>query len=239
MNDIAFLVMDLRAHDRTDLAFAFLNAYVERTGDYEGLRHLGFYAVYRALVRAMVDSLSAEQSPAHRDELQTRLRARIKAAWAYVDRPRPALIIMQGLSGSGKSWLSEHLVAPFAAVRIRSDVERKRMAGIDSDDVAGDFGQGLYRPEMTRRTYARLLECAESCLKGGINTIVDAAFLSRSDRRSFQELAVREGAPFIVLACQADHATMVRRLEERRQRHTDPSDADVEILRVTVCGPFE
>ena len=238
MNDIAFLVMDLRAHDRTDLAFAFLNAYVERTGDYEGLRHLGFYAVYRALVRAMVDSLSAKQSPAHRDELQTRLRARIKAAWAYVDRPRPALIIMQGLSGSGKSWLSEHLVAPFAAVRIRSDVERKRMAGIDSDDVAGDFGQGLYKPEMTRRTYTRLLECAESCLKGGINTIVDAAFLSRSDRRSFQELAVREGAPFIVLACQADHATMVRRLEERRQRHTDPSDADVEILKSQFADPL-
>ena len=63
MNDIAFLVMDLMARDRPDLAFAFLNAYVERTGDYEGLRHLAFYAVYRALVRAMVDSLGIEAEP--------------------------------------------------------------------------------------------------------------------------------------------------------------------------------
>ncbi len=63
MNDIAFLVMDLTAHDRTDLASTFLNAYVERTGDYEGLRHLGFYAVYRALVRAMVDSLECGTKP--------------------------------------------------------------------------------------------------------------------------------------------------------------------------------
>ncbi len=118
MNDIAFLVMDLTAHDRTDLAFTFLNAYVERTGDYEGLRHLGFYAVYRALVRAMVDSLGAEQSPAHRGELQARLKSRIKAARAYVNPARPALILMHGLSGSGKSWLSEHLIAPLAAVRI-------------------------------------------------------------------------------------------------------------------------
>lgn len=230
MNDIAFLVMDLAAHDRTDLAFTFLNAYVERTGDYEGLRHLSFYAIYRALVRAMVDSLGAEQTPTQRIELQTRLRARIKAAWAYVERPRPALIIMQGLSGSGKSWLSEHLVAPLCAIRIRSDVERKRIAGVDCDCVAGGFGQGRHSPEMTRRTYARLLECAESALKGGINTIVDAAFLTRSDRRSFQELAAREGSPFSILACQADHATMVRRLEERGQRRTDPSDADVAIL---------
>ncbi len=231
MNDVAFLVMDLTAHDRTDLAFTFLNAYVERTGDYEGLRHLGFYAVYRALVRAMVDSLGAEQSPEHRGELQARLQSRINAARAYVNRARPALILMHGLSGSGKSWLSEHLIAPLAAVRIRSDIERKRIAGVGLND-AGDAGfeEGLYSPEMTRRTYARLRECAESSVKGGINTVVDAAFLARSDRHSFQQLALRLGSPFIILACQADHATKVRRLTERGQRGTDPSDADAAIL---------
>lgn len=230
MNDIAFLVMDLTARDRADLALAFLNAYVERTGDHEGLRHLGFYAVYRALVRAMVDSLGAEQSPARRGELHARLKARIKAARTYVDRPQPVLILMHGLSGSGKSWLSEHLIAPLAGVRIRSDVERKRIAGANLNNAAGDFGQGIYSPDMTRRTYARLLECAESSLKGGINTLVDAAFLTRSVRHVFQELAAREGSPFIILACRADHATMVRRLAERGQRRMDPSDADAAIL---------
>ena len=230
MNDIAFLVMDLTAHERTDLAFTFLDAYLARTGDYEGVRHLGFYAVYRALVRAMVDSLAAEQSPAHRDELQARFKLRIKAAWSYANRPRPVLIIMHGLSGSGKSWLSEQLIAPLAAIRIRSDVERKRIAELGSDTVPGHFRQGLYTPEMTERTYARLLECAASCLEGGINTIVDAAFLTRSDRHSFQELAARVGSTFTILACQADHVIMVRRLQERAQRHTDPSDADDAIL---------
>ena len=66
MNDVAFLLMDLKAHDRKDLEFAFLNAYLEHTGDYDGVRHLAFYAVYRALVRAMVDSLGAESDPKHR-----------------------------------------------------------------------------------------------------------------------------------------------------------------------------
>jgi uncharacterized protein len=230
MNDVAFLVMDLTAHDRADLAFTFLNAYAERTGDYEGLRHLGFYAVYRALVRAMVDSLGAEQSPAHRSELQAKLTSRIKAARAYVNRRRPALILTQGLSGSGKSWLSEQLIAPLGAVRIRSDIERKRIADVDSNHGGAGFEEGLYSPQMTRRTYAHLLECAESSLKGGINTVVDAAFLARSDRRSFQELAARHGSPFIIVACQADHATMIRRLAERGQRRVDPSDADAAIL---------
>ncbi len=232
MNDVAFLVMDLTAHGRADLASTFLNAYVERTGDYDGLEHLSFYAVYRALVRAMVDSLGAEQSPAHRGELQARLKSRIHAASTYVDRRRPALIIMHGLSGSGKSWLSEYLIAPFSAVRIRSDIERKRIAGVQSNDAGAGagFAENLYSPPMTRRTYARLLECAESSLKGGNNTVVDAAFLASSDRHSFRELAARQGSPFIILACQADPATMIRRLTERRQRGTDPSDADAAIL---------
>ncbi len=230
MNDIAFLVMDLMARDRPDLAFAFLNAYVERTGDYAGLRHLAFYAVYRALVRAMVDSLGIKQSPARRGELHAKLKSRIKAARSYVDRRQPALILMHGLSGSGKSWLSGQLIAPLAAVRIRSDVERKRIAGVNLSNAASGFGLGIYNPDTTHRTYARLLECAENSLKGGINTIVDAAFLARSDRRLFQALAAREGSPCIVLACHADHATLVRRLAERGQQRADPSDADAAVL---------
>ncbi len=116
----------------------------------------------------------------------------------------------------------------------RSDIEdSKRIAGVDSKTlmpVAG-FGEGLYSPQMTRRTYARLLDCAESSLNGGMNTVVDAAFLTRSDRCLFQELAARQGSPFIILACQADHATMVRRLTERgSNRSTDPSDANAAIL---------
>jgi aminoglycoside phosphotransferase family enzyme/predicted kinase len=230
MNDVAFLVMDLTAHHRTDLAAAFLNAYVERTGDYKGLRHLGFYAVYRALVRAMVDGLAMEQSPARRAELQGRFISRIETAWGYVNHPPPTLFITHGFSGSGKSWLSERLVAPLSAVRIRSDVERKRIAKIGSENEDQFFGRGLYKREMTYRTYAHLLECAEATLKGGINTIIDATFLSGAHRRSFHELAVREGLRFIILDCQADPCTMVRRVRARGSLGTDPSDADAAIL---------
>ncbi len=230
MNDIAFLVMDLRSHDRKDLATTFLNAYLDRTGDYAGVRHLAFYAVYRALVRAMVDSLGA-QNIESRQVLRERFQSRVKAGSAYLNRPRPALLIMHGLSGSGKSWLSERLVPQLEAVRIRSDAERKRLSGTaPSAGSSSEFRHGLYSPEITHRTYQRLLECAESCLKGGFETIVDAAFLEAKHRRLFRELASREGCEFIILACQANHEVLVRRLEERSQRRADPSDADAGIL---------
>ena len=48
MSEVAFLVMDLETHGRQDLAFVFLNRYLEITGDYEGLRVFRLYQVYRA-----------------------------------------------------------------------------------------------------------------------------------------------------------------------------------------------
>jgi aminoglycoside phosphotransferase family enzyme/predicted kinase len=220
MNDVAFLEMDLMARGRRDLAYAFLNAYLEHTGDYPGVRHLAFYSVYRALVRAMVDSIGAQSDGARRGDFPARLCARVKAAAAYLDRPAPTLLIMHGPSGSGKTWLSGELASQWGALRIRSDVERKRL-GAERD---------LYTPEMNRLTYARLLEGAKSCLQAGMNTIVDAAFLNGDDRRLFHDLAIRMGCQFVILACEADPAALARRIEARALLRTDPSDATLQVL---------
>lgn len=231
MNDVAFLVMDLTAHGRKDLAFWFLNAYLERTGGYEGVRHLSFYAVYRALVRAMVDSLAAGANPDHRREYQDRLRLRLKTAASYIRHGAPTLYIMCGLSGSGKSWLSERLAPQLGAVRIRSDLERKRLADVSPRAAPdGGYDQGLYGPDMSSRTYARLLDCARSCLEGGIDVIVDAAFLKAADRQSFHRFASGSGFQFLILECEADPAVLVGRIETRIRQGTDPSDADIEVL---------
>jgi uncharacterized protein len=221
MNDVAFLVMDLVGHDRKDLAYEFLSRYVERTGDYAGIRLLPFYAVYRALVRAMVDALSGEQKPAERLEFKGRLHGRISTALAFMHPKRPSLIIMHGPSGSGKSWLSERLVPLVAAVRLRSDLERKRLPDPEPD---------LYTPARNRQTYARLLKCAESCLLGGVSVIVDAAFLNAEDRERFRSLAERCGASFLILSCIADKAEMARRIARRAQGNADPSDATIAVL---------
>jgi uncharacterized protein len=231
MNDVAFLVMDLIAHRRRDLAFTFLNAYLEHTGDYHGIRLLPFYAVYRALVRAMVDSIGAEGDLARREEFRRRLRMRVKTAAAFISAPPPTLIIMHGPSGSGKSFLSERLGVLLGAVRIRSDLERKRLAGCQVHPVrAVGFMHDIYTPDFSNRTYARLLECAQSCLQGGVSVIVDAAFLNAGDRRLFGELAAQQGARFVIVSCAAEARVMAERIEMRQQARVDPSDADVTVL---------
>ncbi len=231
MNDVAFLVMDLEAHGRKDFAFSFLNRYLERTGDYGGVPLLSFYAVYRALVRAMVDSISAEQDEGHRDEFGRRLRTRVETAAGFVRRCAPTLFIMHGPSGSGKSSLSERLAPQLGAIRIRSDLERKRLAGVPAsvDNNAG-FEQGIYKAEFSHRTYARLLECAENCLKGGVNAIVDATFLNTADRQLFHDLAESQSIRYIILSCESNSALLANRVENRLQSHCDPSDADAAVL---------
>lgn len=231
INDIAFLVMDLISHDRSDLAFAMLSRYLEATGDYESIRLLPFYAVYRALVRAKVDVLMAQQVPARADEFQHRLHARIHAAVHWTEHRQPVLILMHGLSGSGKSWLSEQLVSAVPAIRLRSDVERKRLGGLETTArTAARLQQGIYSPEFSRRTYGRLADCAEICLRTGLNVIVDAAFLEAVDRELFITLAKRVRVPWLIVSCHADSETLTRRIRERSHRATDASDADLDIL---------
>jgi predicted kinase len=141
------------------------------------------------------------------------------------------LIIMHGASGSGKSWLSERLATAFGAVRIRSDVERKRLAGMDPLSARTDAAQkNLYAPAMNERTYARLEESARACVRGGLHIIVDAAFLESEERSRFERLAGREGAGFLIISCSADRATLSARIEERQAQGADPSEATQAVL---------
>lgn len=230
MNDVAFLVMDLMSHERADLAFALLSRYLEITGDYEGVRVLPFYAVYRALVRAKVDALTAAQVPARADEFNDRLQRRIAAAQSWSAARHPRLILMHGASGSGKSWLSGRLVPVLGAVRMRSDLERKRLAGIDAaQSAAAGVGKGIYSPEFSHRTYSRLDDCAETCLRAGISVIIDAASLEDTDRRLFRALAARTSVPQVIVSCEADPITLARRVMERSGRG-DASDATLAVL---------
>ena len=232
VSDIAFLFMDLTARGRQDLAYSFLNRYLEVTGDYDGIRLLRFYAVYRALIRAMVDALAAEQNPSRRDECCRRFEARVRIAAELVrPLPPPALILMHGPSGSGKTSLSERLVGELGAVRIRSDVERKRLAGASAGQLRpAGIELGIYAPQLTARTYAHLRDCAQACLEGGVTTIVDAAFLRRADRNDFLDLAARMAVPCRIVSCAAERAVLAQRVRVRRRAGADPSDADVKVL---------
>jgi uncharacterized protein len=192
------------------------------------VRLLPFYAVYRALVRAKVDAIAAAQSASGSAHYRERLRNRVQAAIEWIDKPPPTLLLMHGLSGSGKSWLSERLVPALPALRIRSDLERKRMTGNNTGPVA--FRQGIYTPEVSHRTYARLVECAESCLQAGFNVVVDAASLDAAERELVRGIAMRLRAGFRIISCEADTGTLLERVRDRAREGKDPSDAGAAVL---------
>jgi len=226
ISDVAFLFMDLLSHARADLAYAFVSAYLEHAGDYEGLRLLRFYGVYRALVRAKIDALAAAgasggSAQAHRQHLDRRLRTAAQLTAA----PTAALVLMHGVAASGKSWVSERLVSQLPAIRVRSDLERRRLRCEAADGTAA-----RYDPGATQATYTRLLECAASALAGGHSVLVDATFLERAQRRRFEALAEQHRCAWLIVSCRASRATLLQRLAQRAQQGDDPSEATAAVL---------
>jgi uncharacterized protein len=203
MSDAAFLVMDLDFRGAPELGNKFLNAYLDASGDHEGLAVLPLYLAYRTLVRAMVAHLGAS-SAAH-DAGQARARKHAEQARRYLSEPgRPGLVITHGVSGSGKSHHALVLASRDGFVHVRSDMERKRLVGLGAQQSsASATGGGIYDEAHDGATYERFAYCAEAALAAGLSTVVDATFLRRSDRWHFKDLAARHGAAFHILACHA------------------------------------
>jgi aminoglycoside phosphotransferase family enzyme/predicted kinase len=223
VHDIAFATMDLAARGRPDLAHRFLDAYLAARGDYGGLSVLRFYETSRACVRRLVQRLS----PGGDGDAPDYLGFATRGMRARPGRPR--LAILCGVAGSGKSVVAAALVEATGAVRVRSDVERKRLRGLGAL-ARSACGDGLYEADVTTATYARLAECARSALTAGYDVLVDATFLQRAQRAAFAALAGALQVPFSILACEAPAPELVRRVAARAAAGTDPSEADVAVL---------
>lgn len=226
IDETAFLWMDLLAHERPDLAFAFLNAWLEASGDFAGLPYLRLYAVHRALVRAKVAAIAQDgETPVRPDQ---RARAYLGAAAAQLDVSAPRLIITRGLSASGKSTVARQLAPRLGAIHCRSDVERKRLHDMQATDRSGDgIDAGIYSKQASDATYARLADVARTALAARFPVVVDAAFLSAARRRQFRDLARAAGLSFLILDCTAPEAVLRTRLADRRG---DASDAGIQVL---------
>ena len=230
MADVAFLCMDLQAQGRPDLGWHFLNGWLEHTGDYAGLALLPWYLVYRALVRAMVAGLRWGQSGQDAGSFQDVQRYLALAGQLCQPRPR-ALWLAQGVSGSGKSHGSAPLVAARGMVRLRADVERKRLFGLaPTADSAARVPQGIYNADATERTYVRLLALARSVLDAGFAVLVDATFLARQQRAPFAALAAEFQLPFAILAFDAPASVLQERVRRRLAQGGDASEATLEVL---------
>jgi len=234
MSETAFLVMDLDDRGQSRLARRFLNAYVEHTGDYAGLQVLRYYLAYRAMVRAMVDTIRAGQAGLERGERRKALdeyASYIALTESYTHVPQRTLIITHGHSGSGKTTVTQALLEHTPAIRIRSDIERKRLHQLAPDArTRSNVDRGLYSAPGTRRTYASLAGLAAMLLDTGFSVIVDAAFLKRAQRDTFRDLARQRRLPFIILDCQTPEGVLRKRVLKREREGRDASEADATVL---------
>lgn len=245
LSEIAFLIMDLVQRGQAGLAQRFLNRYLENTNDYQSLNLLPYYLVYRAMVRAKVAAIEAYQQ--HKDRQSyaqsvARVLDYLELAISYSITPPPApLILMHGLSGSGKSQLARGLIELLGGICLRSDVQRKRLLGLpDENPSRSSIKAGAYTAEITEKTYQRLRAMAYPVLDAGLPVFIDATFLRHEQRAPFQRLAQVAGAPFIILSVQAPDAMLRSRILERNQNAQDASEATLDVLahQLTISEPL-
>jgi len=232
INDFAFIYMDLQCHSLCALAARLRNQYLEVTGDYEGTVLLPYYEVQRALVRCKVALLHAAQvAGRERDLHEQQARQYLSFALRASQPGKPALIVMHGYAGSGKSTVAGYLVELLGAIQIRSDVERKRLHGFAAESrTAAPLMTGLYGPQESEATYQRLRSLAGTMVQSGSVVVVDAAFLHKPQRDLFAALALELDVPFFIVDILASDATLQSRVAQRVQQGTDASDAGLDVL---------
>ena len=230
--DSAFLTMDLESRGLKGLARRFVNRWLELTGDYAALELLNFYKAYRALVRAKINLLSLSHEPDVTCQATALSEYRRYAGLAeqYSAIPSRFMAITHGVAGVGKSHVSLRLVEELGAIRVRSDVERKRLFGAQPADQQGRLDSGIYQAGASQATYQRLYELASLGLRAGYPVVLDAAFLKRAQRDGARQVAEDHGVPFLLLDCQAPEGVLEQRLARRLRDGGDPSDATLEVM---------
>ncbi len=231
INDLAFLLMDLESRKESVMANLVLNTYLEHRGDFEGLALLPLYKAYRAMVRAKIALFTMGNpslSESEREELMQRYRDYAQLAEDYGLIPNPYLLATTGLSASGKTCVSAAMAGELDLIRLRSDVERKRLHGLGPlDDSKSGLGTDLYSPEVTEKTYHHLAQLAEKLLSSGLSVIIDAASLKQAERALFAEVAENQAVPFALLHTEAPEDL---RRAWVRNRQGDASEATEELL---------
>ncbi|OEY66519.1 AAA family ATPase [Marinobacter sp. X15-166B] len=233
INDLAFLLMDLEARREYGHANRVLNTYLEYRDDFDALALLPLYKAYRALVRAKI-ALFTMGNPSLGDTekagLVQQYRDYANLAESYSEIPDRYLLATCGLSASGKTAVSGVLANELGLIRLRSDIERKRLHGLQPLESSNSAtGSRMYTPEASAKTYQRLTRLTSQLLAAGFSVIVDAASLKTSERAQLAAVAEEQGVPFVLVYCEAPLAL---RREWIRARQGDASEATEDLFDV-------
>jgi aminoglycoside phosphotransferase family enzyme/predicted kinase len=234
-SEIAFLAMDLDRLGAPGLADELVEAYAETAGDEELAVFIPFYKCYRASVRGKVESLRSlerEVGDSERERARRLASAYFALAWRYARGASPALIVVCGLSGTGKSTVARILQHRKGFGAINSDHVRKRLASVPPDEhIRTDYGANIYSDRFSKITYDAMLAEAEHLLGEGRGAILDATFKTSADRQLALALAARRGVPVLFIECVVSQDEAIRRLNQRASREGEVSDATPKVYK--------
>jgi aminoglycoside phosphotransferase family enzyme/predicted kinase len=213
--ELAFLLMDLDVKVGRAAANRVMNRVLGRNGDVGLLGALPFWLAQRALVRAKLEPARGRDGMPY-----------LAAAEGFLAPVAPRLVAVGGLQGTGKTWLARrlapHLGAAPGALHLRSDMLRKRRAGVAPEDRLPD---AAYAESESRAVHAALFAEARAALGAGHSVVLDAVFLDPAMRGAAREAA--GDAPFTGFWLEAPMETLRDRVASRQG---DASDATVEVL---------
>jgi len=240
-SDVAFLAMDLHSRGRPDLAAHAVSGWIEAADDHDAARVLPVYKVYRAIVRAAVAAIRFAQAAddrAAQDAARAETDRYLDLAEHLTQPRRPVLYATSGISGSGKTTVAAAIVGGCEAVRLRSDVERKRLFGMAATDRPHDdpYSQSLYAPATTARVYDRLASLSRTLLAAGSSVVVDAAANLRSQRSAIAAAARETGVPLVWLDFDLPAEEVLARVAARHAAGTDASDATADVVRAQIAA---
>jgi aminoglycoside phosphotransferase family enzyme/predicted kinase len=234
-SEVAFLAMDLAYRGRRDLGERFLRRYATERDDFGLYAIVDAYQSYRAAVRGKVAALAAVDSripPAQRKAAEESTHRHLALAASCIEAAGPgALWLVCGTVGVGKSTVAEALAERTNGVVVSSDRTRKRLAGLaPTDRGATTLDQGLYAAENTDAVYRALLERAEPVVRSGRVAILDATFARAQHRDQARGWAREHGIETLLVQVDCAEQTARERVQRRRERGTDPSDAGPELV---------
>lgn len=228
VSEAAFVAMDLEARGYRGFCWRFISRYLESSRDYDAIALLRYYVVYRALVRAKVEALGVAADTPRDAAAFAPASVYIELAGRWAERRGAGLILMHGLSGSGKSTVAAQLAETQQAIQLRSDVIRKQLFELAANADSGSaLDQGIYSTAATEATYRRLRQIAAQIIDRDFPVIVDATFLLRVQRQILLELALEKGCPCVVVVCAAPLEILRSRINAR---DNDPSEASLQVL---------
>ncbi|SHK92266.1 AAA family ATPase [Halomonas caseinilytica] len=242
-SDVASLLVGLEVRDEGRLSHQALDGYLRLSGDYELPRLLPVFRVIECLSgarRALRRRAEAgdDEQPALLAETMSACRRYIELAERYTEFRFPPLVIGVGVAGSGKSRFTRTLVSRLGAIRLCSDVERRRVHGIHPQAERSEGGVDIFSRTATERTYRRLAKCAGALLDAGLPVCIDGTCLKREQRDLLRHQAEGRGLPVLLISFEADEATLERRITKRAARQDVPAEESLAIL-ARQCEAFE